>query len=384
MEYFTVLTNIGAQKIAAANAANSTINLSEIAVGDGNGVVPVPDISQEALVNEKFRAPLSELTQDEVNKNHFIARSLVPADRGNFWIREIGIYDVDGDLIAVGNYPETYKSILTDGAAKEVDLIVVFEVANADVVKLEIDPTVVMASQDFVNQKVATKADKTYVDEELAGISFITGFKNLIINGCKRVNQRGATAIDKTASAYNFDRWYYDGTNFIQYVEDKNIVLSGTYTLSWSGTATATVDGESVSNGGQLTLTANTQCEVKFNSSDFNFVQLEYGNKKTNFEIRHIGLELSLCQRYYEQFINMRIRAYHPTDTGSGYHLTSSSGVCVEKRVMPTITRETDSYTGLYLYFQNERIYRLDLFYIGGSGGDATNTFYVDAEIYPV
>ncbi|WP_419768587.1 phage tail protein [Arcobacter sp.] len=162
MEYFTVLTNIGAQKIAAATAANSTINLSEIAVGDGNGVVPVPDISQEALVNEKFRAPLSELTQDEVNKNHFIARSLVPADNGNFWIREIGIYDVDGDLIAVGNYPETYKSILTDGAAKEVDLIVVFEVANADVVKLEIDPSIVMASQDFVNQKVATKADKNH------------------------------------------------------------------------------------------------------------------------------------------------------------------------------------------------------------------------------
>lgn len=180
MEYFTVLTNIGAQKIAAANAANSTINLSEIAVGDGNGVVPVPDISQEALVNEKFRAPLSELTQDEVNKNHFIARSLVPADNGNFWIREIGVYDVDGDLIAVGNYPETYKSILTDGAAKEVDLIVVFEVANADVVKLEIDPSIVMASQDFVNQKVATKADKTYVDEELASIqTFPIGYPML-------------------------------------------------------------------------------------------------------------------------------------------------------------------------------------------------------------
>ncbi len=161
------------------------------------------------------------------------------------------------------------------------------------------------ATKNF-NVKAGTSANhainKQQLDSALSNldITSITGFKNLILNGCKRVNQRGAASIDETASAYNFDRWYYDGTNFIQYIEDKNIVLSGTYTLSWIGTATATVDGASVSNGGQVTLTANTQCEVKFNSSDFNFVQLEYGTKATNFEVLPFQLELFLCYRYFQ------------------------------------------------------------------------------------
>jgi hypothetical protein len=185
MEYFTVLTNTGATKIAAAAAANSTIALTQIAVGDGSGTVPVPDISQTALVNEVFRTDLSELTQDEINTNHFIARSVIPEDEGNFWIREIGVYDADGDLIAVGNYPETYKSILTDGAAKSVDLSVVFEVANADVVNLVLDPTIVMASQDYVNQKIANKTDKSYVDEEIlkAGSMVLSGVNGLRPDG---------------------------------------------------------------------------------------------------------------------------------------------------------------------------------------------------------
>ena len=143
--------------------------------------------------------------------------------------------------------------------------------------------------------------NKEYVDDNVV----FTGFKNLIINGDLRINQRGATSINETTSAYNYDRWYYDGTNFIQFIEDKNVVVSGTYTLSWVGTATATVNGASVSNGGQVTLTANTQVEVKFNSSDFGFVQLEYGNKKTNFETRPYPVELLLCQRYYFSYVGI-------------------------------------------------------------------------------
>jgi len=185
MEYFTLLTNLGATKIAAASAANSTVNLTQIAVGDGSGTVPVPDISQTALVNEVFRTDLSELTQDEINTNHFIARSVIPEDEGNFWIREIGVFDADGDLIAVGNYPETYKSILTEGAAKSVDLSVVFEVANADVVNLTIDPTIVMASQDYVNQKLLQKLDKS-------------DFISLITANCLVGGTINATEVDTT------------------------------------------------------------------------------------------------------------------------------------------------------------------------------------------
>lgn len=162
MDYFTLLTNLGAQKIAAAMAANTTIDLTEIAIGDGNGAVPVPNITQTALVHEVFRTELSELKVDAVNTNQIIARAVIPASEGNFWVREVGIFDADGDLIAVGNYPETYKSILTQGAAKEIDLMVVFEVANTEVVQLVIDPSIVMASQEYVNGKVANKAESNH------------------------------------------------------------------------------------------------------------------------------------------------------------------------------------------------------------------------------
>lgn len=173
MKYFTVLTTTGANKIAAATAANETINLTHIAVGDSNGTETAPVISQTQLINEVYRTALSEKKVDENNSNHIIASSTVPADQGNFWIREVGVFDEDGDLIAVGNYPETYKSILTQGAAKEVILRVVFEVANTEVVSLQIDPSIVMASQEFVNEKLLTKADKDYVAQEIAKIDLI-------------------------------------------------------------------------------------------------------------------------------------------------------------------------------------------------------------------
>lgn len=185
MDYFTVLTNIGAQKIAAATAANTTIALTEIAIGDGNGAVPVPNITQTALVHEVFRTELSELKVDAVNTNQIIARAVIPASEGNFWVREVGIFDADGDLIAVGNYPETYKSILTQGAAKEIDLMVVLEVANTEVVQLVIDPSIVMASQEYVNGKVANKSDKSYVDTEIlkAGSMVLSGVNGLRPDG---------------------------------------------------------------------------------------------------------------------------------------------------------------------------------------------------------
>ncbi|RYA23894.1 hypothetical protein CRU96_05665 [Malaciobacter halophilus] len=215
-------------------------------------------------------------------------------------------------------------------------------------------------------------------------ITSITGFKNLIRNGCKRVNQRGASSISAKVNAYNLDGWYYDGTNFTQYIEAKDFVLSGTYTLSWVGTATAKVNGVSVPNGGQITLTANTQYAVKFNSSDFIFAQLEYGNKKTNFEIRPLILEVLLCKRYFEITYN----AYDGHSASTGWQ--SSYTKFVTKRATPSVSIEI-----LYKsdYFGTDTIiqYPTENGAITGVKQTTPNraaNYYIkvtaDAEIYPI
>lgn len=215
-------------------------------------------------------------------------------------------------------------------------------------------------------------------------VTSITGFKNLIINGCLRVNQRGATTIDETANAYNFDRWYYDGTNFIQYIEDKDIVLSGVYTLSWVGTATVKIDGVAIANGGQVTLTANTQVEVKFNSSNFNLVQLEYGNKKTNFEVRPYALELNVCQRYYEEYSEDPLFAT-ATKTATFNERAITLFYKNTKRINPSISF---TYSGSWIS-EPKVISKKNTIRFFGTSDIASNAVYAndiksDAEIYPI
>lgn len=377
MDYFTLLTNLGAQKIAAATAANTTIDLTEIAIGDGSGTVPIPNITQAELVNEVFRTALSELKVDENNTNQIIARAVIPASEGNFWVREVGIFDADGDLIAVGNYPETYKSILAQGAAKEIDLRVVFEVANTEVVQLVIDPSIVMASQEYVDAKA-------------------TGFKNLIINGCKRVNQKGASSLTQVTNAYNYDRWYYDGTSIIQYVEALNVVVSGEYTLSWIGSATAKVNNVAVVNGGQVTLAANTQVEIKFNNTSFALVQLEFGSKKTNFESRSFALELFLARRYLTKIASalIVISQYSTNNTGffGSFALPSQMRInpaCSANAYVPNNTTESPRITPTGNWNFTANTNRVEAMLILTSASTAVSTavritnFIADAEIYP-
>lgn len=173
MEYFTLLTKIGAQKIAAATAANTTISLAEIALGDGNGTVPMPDASKTALVNEVYRAPLNDLRVDENNANWLVAEGYVPSDEGNFWVREVGVFDSDGDLIIIGNYSETFKPVTADGVAKDLYMKVITEVSSADAVTLLVNPSVVMASQEFVNERLKNKVTQ---DEMNTAISTIQTF----------------------------------------------------------------------------------------------------------------------------------------------------------------------------------------------------------------
>lgn len=162
MEYFTLITSIGASKIALATANNTTLALTHIAVGDGAGNIAMPDASRTALVNETYRASLTDLTVDENNTNWVVAVGYIPSNEGNFWVREVGIFDVDGDLIAIGNYPETFKPVTADGVAKDLYMKVIFEVSSLESITLQVDPSLVMASREFVDNGLKDKSDKTH------------------------------------------------------------------------------------------------------------------------------------------------------------------------------------------------------------------------------
>ena len=160
--YYTILTSYGKQKLAEAQASGTSINLTEFAVGDGNGSYYAPNETQTALVNEVYRAQINRITTDSANPNWIIVEGIIPADQGGFTIREIGIFDDQNKLIAIGNYPETYKPILSQGAGNDMYIRFIMEVENVDSVQLKIDPAIVLASRKYVDDEISThSADET-------------------------------------------------------------------------------------------------------------------------------------------------------------------------------------------------------------------------------
>lgn len=154
-QYGTIITNIGLAQIANAQITQTKVGLEYIALGDGNGAHYVPKQNQTALVHEVWRGPIAELSSDPTNSNRIIIDAVIPVTAGGFTIREIGIFDDKNNLIAVGQYPEKYKPQLSEGVSEETLIHFVIETNNADVVKLTIDPTVIIASRNYVDGKVA-------------------------------------------------------------------------------------------------------------------------------------------------------------------------------------------------------------------------------------
>lgn len=152
MQFYTLLTNTGLAKITNAQASGTTVNLTQLAVGDGGGQYYDPTETQTALVNEVWRGILNQVKVDEDNENWLIIETAIPAANGGFTIREAGVYDDEGDMIAVAKYPQTYKPDLEEGSAKDLYIRMILEVSNASVVTLKIDPAVVLASRAYVDQ----------------------------------------------------------------------------------------------------------------------------------------------------------------------------------------------------------------------------------------
>lgn len=150
MSFHTLLTIQGQAKIANAVALGKQIQVTEMALGDGAGNATTPSQSQTGLVRQVYRAQLNQLSTDPANPNYVIAELVVPSNEGGWTVREVGLYDVDGQLIAVGNFPETYKPQLAEGASRDLVVRVIIEVSNAATIQLKIDPSVVLASRSWV------------------------------------------------------------------------------------------------------------------------------------------------------------------------------------------------------------------------------------------
>lgn len=160
-EFFTILTATGKAKLAAAQTSGTPLQITQMAVGDGdNGAYYNPIESQIALKHETWRGALNNLSVDTNNPNWIVAELVIPDTVGGFYIREVGLFDSTGALIAVGKFPESYKPTLAAGSNKQLYVRMILEVSNASAVTLLIDPSVVLATRATVDQRIAEELAK--------------------------------------------------------------------------------------------------------------------------------------------------------------------------------------------------------------------------------
>ncbi|EFH8305663.1 phage tail collar protein [Escherichia coli HVH 91 (4-4638751)] len=165
-KFYTLLTDIGAAKLASAAALGVPLKITHMAVGDGGGTLPTPNAKQTALVNEKRRAALNMLYIDPQNSSQIIAEQVIPENEGGWWIREVGLFDESGALIAVGNCPESYKPQLAEGSGRTQTVRMVLITSGTDNITLRIDPAVVLATRKYVDDKALEL--KVYADDQMA------------------------------------------------------------------------------------------------------------------------------------------------------------------------------------------------------------------------
>ncbi|OTA18610.1 tail protein [Xenorhabdus beddingii] len=173
-KYFALLTQLGADKLANAAALGTKIEITHMAVGDGGGSLPTPDTKQSTLINEKRRAAINTLSIDPKNTNQIIAEQVIPENEGGWWIREIGLFDKDGILIAVGNCAETYKPQLQEGSGRTQTIRMILIVSSANAVTLKVDPSIVLATREYVDNSITKHANsRNHPDATLKEKGFV-------------------------------------------------------------------------------------------------------------------------------------------------------------------------------------------------------------------
>lgn len=222
-EFFAILTAIGEAKDADAKAGGAPLQLKVMVVGDGAGAVPQPDPAQGRLVREVYRAPLNQLSLDPINSSQVIAECVIPEASGGWWIREIGLLDADGDLVAVANCPPSYKPQMPEGSARTQVIRMVLIVSSAETVQLSIDPGIVMATRQYAEDAVLEKftvlatpsgatmtgfqqagadAQARNTEDKLRELVSITDFKGADATGAQSSGAAIASACNASPVAY--------------------------------------------------------------------------------------------------------------------------------------------------------------------------------------
>lgn len=167
-KYHAIITNLGAEKLAAAALTGEAVGFSYMAVGDGGGTATEPDKSQTGLVNEVYRAPLNRLVIADTGANIIRAQMIIMPQIGGFWLREAALYDENGDCLAVASLPETYKPVLAEGAGRLQSVNLYIAVSSTSDVELKADPSAILATVEEVNR--AKNEAKDYADELIEGL----------------------------------------------------------------------------------------------------------------------------------------------------------------------------------------------------------------------
>ncbi|MQG93418.1 hypothetical protein F6X59_12005 [Pseudomonas sp. MN1F] len=178
-QFYAILTNVGAAKQANADALGIAWKITQMGVGDANGSDPTPNASQTSLINEWRRAPLNQLKVDDKNSAIIIAEQVIPADVGGKWIREIALYDADGDMVAVANCAPTYKPLLSQGSGRTQVVRMNLVVSSASNVQLKIDPAVVLATREWVTEELARQDFKHSVLVATTASLSLTGLQTV-------------------------------------------------------------------------------------------------------------------------------------------------------------------------------------------------------------
>ncbi|MCV8269889.1 phage tail protein [Escherichia coli] len=234
-KFRTVITTAGAAKLAAATAPGGRkVNITTMAVGDGGGKLPVPDAGQTGLIHEVWRHALNKISQDKRNSNYIIAELVIPPEVGGFWMRELGLYDDAGTLIAVANMAESYKPTLAEGSGRSQTCRMVIIVSSVASVELTIDTTTVMATQDYVDDKIAEhEQSRRHPDASLTA----KGFTQLS-NATNSTSETLAATPKAVKAAYDLANGKYTAQDAT--TARKGLVLLSSATNSMSETLAAT------------------------------------------------------------------------------------------------------------------------------------------------
>ncbi len=196
-QYMAMLTAVGEAKLANATALGVNLNITQLGVGDANGAEPMPSRTQTALINERRRAPLNQLSIDPNNSAIIIAEQVIPEDVGGWWIREIGLYDESGALVAVANCPPTFKPELAQGSGRTQVVRLNILVSSTQNIQLKIDPSVVLATRAYADSLIVSHlaAADPHKQYRMRGV-----FTSLSVNTLLTTAHEGLVLLDATAA----------------------------------------------------------------------------------------------------------------------------------------------------------------------------------------